>query len=188
MMFDGLVRNLGPAPVATLQAMLPAISEAVWLGDPFRQQAFQVHRQTRSLIFRHIPGDDPAASQDLPPLLAWKDRLRPVLDAVSAQFGPGQCCRIMLASLPPGCQITPHKDHGEAYARTHRVHVPLQTDPGVRFLVDGEDFHLEAGIIYEVNNLLEHGVVNNGEVDRVHLIVDYLEDADRSGTTGDDLQ
>lgn len=179
MRFEGRLRLLGRAPVVPLLELLPSISEAVWLHDPFRQQAFKVHRQTRSLIFRHIPGDDPAACFDLPPWLAWRKMLEPVLAAITAACGPGRACRIMLASLPASREIIPHRDHGPAYERTRRIHVPLQTDPRVRFAIDGEDFYLEAGGIYEVNNMLEHGVVNGSEVDRVHLIVDYLaHDAD----------
>lgn len=180
MMFEGRLRHLGPAPIEALQALLPSISEAVWLSDPFRQQSFKVHRQTRSLIFRHIPGDDPSVHHDLPLWRAWQDLLQPTLAAVAAHFGPGCCCRVVLASLPPACEITPHRDHGPAYERTHRVHVPIQTDPQVRFCVDGTDFHLERGKIYEVNNLLEHGVVNRSDIDRIHLIVDYLEDGSPS--------
>lgn len=175
MRFDGRIRHLGSAPIAAIQSLLPSVSEAVWLSNPFRQQVFKMHRQTRSLIFRHISGEDPAEHYDLPPWRAWQGVLQPTLAAVEAAIGPGCCCRILLASLPPSRRIFPHRDRGSAYEMTHRVHVPIQTDPQVRFSVDGEDHHLEAGEIYEVNNLLEHGVTNESRLDRVHLIVDFLE-------------
>ena len=39
-----------------------------------------------------------------------------------------------------------------------------------------EEFHKE-GEIWEINNgNKEHGVVNNSDVDRIHMIVDYKKD------------
>lgn len=175
MRFEGRIRHLGSAPLAPLQSLLPSVSETVWLSNPFRQRAFKVHQQTRSLVFRNIPNDDPTGYYDLPPWQAWQGILQPVLAAVEEALGPGCCCRILLASLPPSCRIMPHRDHGRAYEMTHRVHIPIQTDPKVRFSIDGQDYHLEAGEIYEVNNQLEHGVTNASRVDRVHLLVDFLE-------------
>lgn len=176
-MFDGTLRHLGPAPIAELARILPAVSDTVWNANPIRQERFAMHRQTRSLIFRYVPGDEPAVFHDLPPWLAWRARLEPVVEAATASFGPGKACRILLANLEAGGRIAMHRDHGPTYERTHRVHVPVITDPAVRFYIDGDNYFLDAGEAYEINNLLPHGVANDSESDRVHLIIDYLPDA-----------
>lgn len=186
MHFDGKLRHLGRAHIAELQALLPKISEGVWLQNPFRQTTYEVHRQTRSLIFRQVRGDHPADSYDLPIFRAWQGMLSPILTQIGDCYGPGRFSRIMLANLPAGCAIPPHRDHGDAYALTHRVHVPVQTSPDVAFYIDGEDHFLECGEIYEINNLLDHGVTNAGADDRIHLIADYLENtlASETGASG----
>lgn len=175
MYFDGRLRHLGQADIGDLQSMLAKVSEPVWLQNPFRQTAYKVHRQTRSLIFRQVRADDPADHFDLPIYLAWRGLLEPILAQVSHNYGTGDYSRIILANLPAGCSIPPHKDHGDTYALTHRVHIPIQTSDEVSFHIDGEDFALREGEMYEINNLCDHGVTNNSDYDRVHLIVDFLE-------------
>jgi hypothetical protein len=44
----------------------------------------------------------------------------------------------------------------------------------VRFTVDGRPFNLQAGRVYEINNLKTHSVINKGATDRTHLIFDYV--------------
>ena len=56
----------------------------------------------------------------------------------------------------------------------HRLHVPVTTNKGVVFTIDDEDFYLEPGWLYELNNLLRHSVANNSSESRVHLLVDLL--------------
>ena len=69
-----------------------------------------------------------------------------------------------------------HPIHGGALAggRAHRVHLPLTTNPRVRFFIDGVPHRFEPGRAVEVNNQLSHSVMNDGPNDRVHFIFDYL--------------
>jgi len=55
--------------------------------------------------------------------------------------------------------------------------VPLVTNPGVLFLTGETWTHLEVGQAYEVNNIVRHGVVNNGDEDRIHFIFEVFEGA-----------
>lgn len=79
----------------------------------------------------------------------------------------------LLRKLPPGRNIPPHIDtvrgrgnHG------HRYHVPLVTHPLVtmRWPDDGEEHHLEAGWLYEVDYTRLHEIVHRAPVDRIHLM------------------
>ncbi len=79
--------------------------------------------------------------------------------------------RVQLAELPPGQVIALHRDLG-ILSQIHRLHVPLVTHPGVKFIVGGQSFHLQPAKLYELNNVAVHGVENNSEVMRVHLMVD----------------
>ncbi|MGE0735264.1 MAG: aspartyl/asparaginyl beta-hydroxylase domain-containing protein [Alphaproteobacteria bacterium] len=81
--------------------------------------------------------------------------------------------RVHLAELPPGQVIKPHFD-GNILAYTHRLHVPLVTHAGVKFIIDGKSFFLEVGRLYDLNNVLVHSVVNDSDVMRIHLLIDML--------------
>jgi hypothetical protein len=42
------------------------------------------------------------------------------------------------------------------------------------FEVDNEEINMKMGEIWEIDNFnKEHSVVNNGDMDRIHLIVDW---------------
>jgi hypothetical protein len=80
----------------------------------------------------------------------------------------------LLRSLPPGRNIPPHIDTVRGRGnRGRRYHVPLVTHPLVtmRWPDDGEEHHLEAGWLYEVDYTRLHEIVQGAPVDRVHVQV-----------------
>jgi hypothetical protein len=81
--------------------------------------------------------------------------------------------RIQYAELPPGKIIAPHFDRG-ILAEIHRLHVPLVTHPGVKFFIENEQFFLEEGYLYELNNVKSHSVRNTSNVMRIHLLIDMI--------------
>lgn len=83
--------------------------------------------------------------------------------------------KIVVAFLPPGKVIKPHRDSGEYYTFHNRVHVPLLTDPGVVMSVDGEDYHMAVGQVYLFQNRRRHAARNLSPMGRLHLIVDVLD-------------
>ena len=86
----------------------------------------------------------------------------------------GSVIRAMAVRLRPGARITPHVDEHESFKISHRIHVPLITNPRVRFFIDGVPHRFEAGRAVEINNQLSHSVMNDGKTSRVHFIFDYL--------------
>jgi hypothetical protein len=80
---------------------------------------------------------------------------------------------VRLLSLAPQSFIREHSDHALGYEDGEiRIHVPIQTNPGVEFYVAGERLLLEEGASYFVNVNLPHRVNNRGAADRVHLVID----------------
>ncbi len=80
--------------------------------------------------------------------------------------------RCMINKLRPGGRIYPHADtpvHAEYWDRHHIV---LQSAPGATFRCADETVHMPVGTVWWFQNALEHEVVNNSEVDRIHLVVD----------------
>jgi aspartyl/asparaginyl beta-hydroxylase (cupin superfamily) len=95
--------------------------------------------------------------------------------SVVGKIGDVNVKQAMLTRLKAGTIIPRHRDRGPLTAKTHRIHVPVITNPSCMFNVGDESMNLEAGQIWIIDNVNRyHGVENNGENDRVHLIVDAI--------------
>jgi quercetin dioxygenase-like cupin family protein len=53
-----------------------------------------------------------------------------------------------------------------------RIHIPVQTNPDVKFVVDGRALPLKEGEAWYINFNLPHRIYNGGATDRVHLVID----------------
>ena len=174
----GRIRDLGAVDCSGLLAAVERLEEAAWCRNAYRQESFNVHRSTQSIVLCFLDIDQ------WPSLVinrdAGWDRLgssaQPVMDGIIAShYDPGGVViRAMAVRLPPGGRITPHVDEHESLRVSHRIHLPLITNPRVRFFIDGVPHRFEAGRAVEVNNQLSHSVMNDGPTGRVHFIFDYL--------------
>jgi len=54
------------------------------------------------------------------------------------------------------------------------VHIPITTNDKVVFTVDGEKKNMQVGEFWEIDNSQDHSVENQGNEDRIHLIVDWM--------------
>jgi aspartyl/asparaginyl beta-hydroxylase (cupin superfamily) len=86
----------------------------------------------------------------------------------------GTIIRAMAAKLKSGGIIAPHKDTHQSFVASHRIHIPITTNPGVRFMIGGRPYRFEVGKAYEINNQQHHSVMNHGKEDRITFIFDYL--------------
>ena len=141
------IRCFGKVDMEPLAAAILAQDEAAWNENIQRQKDYEVHEQTRSvvLLFAEV-SDWPAVEVSKQP--GW-DRLA-------------------------GGRILPHRDSHPSFGAGHRIHVPIVTNPRVRFMIDGRPFQLEVGQAYEINNQKVHSVMNKGDVDRINFIFDYV--------------
>jgi hypothetical protein len=89
------------------------------------------------------------------------------------KFYNGKAVIVMLTKVLPEKQITPHCDC-EDLVFIHRCHIPVFTNPKVKFTVSGVDHYLKSGNIYELSNTEIHGVKNESSNDRIHLMIDIL--------------
>jgi hypothetical protein len=173
------IRRLGRIDIAPLKAAVAAIPEALWdaenAGKPNRFGALDA---TRHIIFRFVSNfRDWRDSYDRPLWAEWHPLLQPVLEAATAPYGyaRGAFPRVMLARMAPGGVIHPHRDENPAAKWPHKIHVPIQTNEGVTFFVDGTPYRFEEGEAVEVNNMGVHAVENRGGSDRIHLIFEYYD-------------
>lgn len=171
-------RDLGPFDCHGLIDAVQRLDEAAWNEKTYRQESFNVHRSTESIVLCFVDLDrwpDLVIARDV----GWDrlgDTAEPVMDAIiGRRYEPGgSVIRAMVVRLRPGARITPHVDEHESLRISHRIHVPLITNPRVRFFIDGVPHRFEPGRAVEVNNQLSHSVMNDGKTSRVHFIFDYL--------------
>jgi hypothetical protein len=185
------LKGYGKVNADTLIAGLKSVPDDFWTAD----------RETRAKLAGNRPGSAVYHYNDFPPSLnrampapeirngtvhvlrypqraLFDEVTRLIEEEIKPHFPSCDTMRTQLAELPPGAVIEPHMDNG-VLTLIHRLHVPLITDPGVVFHIGTgagrfESFHIEAGRLFDLNNVRPHAVVNNSQVRRVHLLVDLL--------------
>ena len=102
------------------------------------------------------------------PFLAACPSCKAVLDSLEC---PLQSVRLM--RLTPGSVIKEHRDHDLAAETGNvRLHIPITTSPDVDFLLNGTRVIMEPGELWYLRLADPHSVVNHGDADRVHLVID----------------
>ena len=179
------IRCFGKVDMEPLAEAILAQDAAAWNENVQRQQDYEVHEQTRSIVLLFAEVSDwPAIEVSKQP--GW-DRLAataiPLMHQIIGNWYPpgGTIIRAMAAKLLAGGRILPHRDSHPSFGAGHRIHVPIVTNPRVRFMIDGRPFQLEVGQAYEINNQKTHSVMNKGDADRINFIFDYVPPAVRNG-------
>ncbi len=109
----------------------------------------------------------------------WRDLLS-FRQLIRSLYGAGYVARCVVTQLQPGASIHPHVDPGLGFSIPHRIHWVVSTNPLTFFEIDGRRLHFAAGEVWEVDNKKVHSVWNDGETDRIHVIVDYVRAWDRA--------
>jgi hypothetical protein len=178
MNIDSLLRELGEVDCSALSETILAQDEAAWLEDSYRQEEYEVHHDTNSIVMVFVD------TEQWPEIVVSKepgwDKLAdvalPVMnDIISRLYPPGgTVIRAMAAKLLAGKKITPHVDKHPSFHAGHRIHIPITTNPRVRFMIGGQPHQLKVGQAYEINNQKTHSVMNKGSEDRITFIFDYV--------------
>ena len=175
---DGPLRELGAIDTTALREAILSQDEAAWHEDQYRQQSYEVHDQTQSIVLVFTDGENWPES-DVRKEPGW-DRLAdvavPVMHEIIRKHYPagGTIIRAMAANLVAGGKIKPHHDRHPSFHCGHRIHIPITTNPRVRFMIDGRPYQLQVGQAYELNNQKQHSVMNKGTEDRITFIFDYV--------------
>lgn len=104
----------------------------------------------------------------------------PVVEFLTPKFPNCTPVLVQIATLPPHTELLYHVDCYLYQNESHKVHVPLFTNPEALYQTIDEhdderrDFHFRVGQVYEINNILYHRSVNRGDAPRTHLIIDFM--------------
>lgn len=148
-----------------LRREVEALPVECWVQRVGRHQAAQV-----TYLRGQAPaaGDHPVADNPLLERLPYaRTLLHETLEAAPM--------RALLARLPAGGAIIPHRDQGPYFGKTIRLHVPVITNPEVWTYCAGRSYRMAPGEAWALNNSAVHGVWNaHPSSARVHLICDFL--------------
>lgn len=172
--------NFGELPIS-LDNIIRKVSEfdVQWTYDTSRQDRLSTHKDTEMFPLRFMDygwqTGEGNTSYDLnlfediefnKDILSIYDHLESIYD--------GKVVRCEIVKMHSKSNIKSHVDGGTMLQLARRIHIPLITNPGVVFEVFGVKKHFDIGSWYEINNMLPHSVVNDGEFDRVHIIIDLM--------------
>jgi hypothetical protein len=95
----------------------------------------------------------------------------PYLRQVLASFGV-VWSRSRLMRLAPGMGVPEHADINHHWFSRVRLHVPVSTQPQVRFHCDGQAVHMAPGEAWIFDNWRLHRVEHPTDEERIHLVAD----------------
>lgn len=103
------------------------------------------------------------------PRLAKSPGLRGLIESF-----PAKCLDVSLARLGPGGRVSAHRDiSGGTPMGVARFHVPVVTSPEVEFFVSERKVTMAPGETWNLDTSYLHRVANEGDVWRVHVIMDF---------------
>lgn len=99
--------------------------------------------------------------------------LYPIVFGIMAKVRAVYLGGILITRIPPGGKILPHHDRGGWHAEFHncKVYVPLKANDRCINRCEDEAVVMKPGEIWSFDNLKVHSVENNGETERVTLII-----------------
>ena len=168
---------LGRMDISALRDKILAQPAVAWQEQLSRQQTYEVHRDTESIVMLFCDEAWPDGEIYREP--GWErlqDVAMPLINKViQTWYQPGGIVlRAMAAKLKVNGRIRPHRDTLKSFRMGHRIHIPITSSEYVRFTIAGKPFAFEPGSVYELNNQMVHSVVNMGDEDRITFIFDYV--------------
>ncbi len=111
--------------------------------------------------------DDVNGRMAMTPHLAKSPYLRQILGIFGVVWG-----RSRLMRLAPGASVPQHADINYHWFTRVRLHIPIVTEPEVRFFCGDESVHMAAGEAWLFDNWRLHRVENASDRERIHLVAD----------------
>ncbi|HET9448787.1 MAG TPA: aspartyl/asparaginyl beta-hydroxylase domain-containing protein, partial [Steroidobacteraceae bacterium] len=152
---------------AALAAAVAAIDESEWRPHP---QGYPGNDALTLVTTGGDPDSDAVGGQMRPTRhLERCPYLQQVLHSIGATWG-----RTRLMRLSGQAEVTPHVDVNYYWRERVRVHVPIVTQPTVRFTCGDAEINMRAGECWLFDTWRLHNVVNDHSLPRIHLVADTV--------------
>jgi len=149
---------------------IESLPDTAWAAHP---NDIEGNSSIRLISVNGGQNDDVNGRMAMTPHLAKSPYLRQILASFGVVWG-----RSRLMRLAPGASVPQHADINYHWFTRVRVHIPIVTEPGVRFYCGDEAVHMGAGEAWVFDNWRLHRVENASDRERIHLV------ADTSGSSG----
>jgi hypothetical protein len=164
-------------PDEIIQRLLDSIEESDWHVSDYRNAAGNMS-DTHSIPIMHTPlcasgYCDMRPIDDIQPEPLYEKfypHVEPILGLLGEHYQFAKYAAFM-ALLKPRGVVGLHPDKGHFLELCHRIHVPLLTNPGVAYHIDGKEYYWQRGKAYEFDNTRVHGVFNRSDDPRIHLVI-----------------
>jgi hypothetical protein len=151
----------------TLLAEISALDASCWRDHP---QKFPGNFALPLISAHGDPDDDGFAGPMRPtPYLEHCPYLMQVLERIGGVWG-----RTRLMKLSGHAEVSPHVDFNYYWRDRVRVHVPVVTQPTVRFLCGDQEVNMQAGECWIFDTWSQHRVINAADDERIHLVADTV--------------
>lgn len=141
---------------------------------PLLQQTWQAHptglagNSALALISREGQANNDFTGRMTPtPQLLSSEYLLQCLSSFNEVLG-----RSRLMRLAAGAEVSRHVDFNYHWHSRVRIHIPIVTNPAVIFHCGNDEVHMQAGECWIFDSWRHHRVVNAGDKERVHLVID----------------
>ena len=152
---------------AELAREVLAIDESSWMPHP---QGFAGNSMLPLVAVNGDPADETFAGPMQPtPHLRACPYLAQVFASIGATIG-----RSRLMRLSGQAEVSRHFDQGYYWADRVRVHVPIVTQPTVRFECGDAAINMAAGECWIFDTWRMHRVLNDADDARIHLVIDTV--------------
>ncbi len=152
---------------AALEAEVRTIEESAWRPHP---QGYAGNDALTLVTTGGDPDSDAVAGPMRPTRhLERCPYLQQVLHSIGATWG-----RTRLMRLSGQAEVTPHVDVNYYWRERVRVHVPIVTQPTVRFTCGDAEINMRAGECWIFDTWRLHNVVNDHALPRTHLVADTV--------------
>lgn len=167
---------IGKYNVYNLLDILNKKSEGDWNYWTVKQNKFPVHSQTKTIPL--IVDEQYGYFGDKKGIKSkfydeFENELLNIKKILEDNYGKGDILTIEIANLPQKSKVDEHTDKGVSLQKNPRIHLVLQTNENVIFKVGNYLKHMILGEMWEINNSKPHSVINDGNTDRLHMIIDY---------------
>lgn len=150
-----------------LAAEIAALGETAWRPHP---QGFAGNSMLPLVAVNGDAGNEAFAGAMAPtPELHRCPLMQQVLVSLQATVG-----RTRLMRLAGQAEVKRHVDQGYYWAERVRVHVPIVTQPTVRFECGDAVINMAAGECWIFDTWRQHRVLNDDAASRIHLVVDTV--------------
>ncbi len=170
-------KYIGKLKIKSFKDKINNFNKKLWDDFNFRQKTFEVHKETKTIPLIFDTDFRLKNPTYLDKYNIFENEFKIIKNKFTKIYGKGFIIRAILVMLKSNSKIDRHIDSGESLSVCHRVHIPIITNKNVLFEIDNEIKDLKEGEMWEINNSEKfHSVTNNSDVNRIHLIVDWIND------------